>query len=100
MTILQAVLPCERLDAIVCVRRGGLIDEQFTQRYPTADLMRMDTQFDMFRALRRGDCNVAATQLGTFEVFQRTSAVNGDCRLNWQGRVVSVLPRYVHTTSL
>jgi hypothetical protein len=82
----------------VCIQRGAVLDEFFSAKYPGLQLVRKESEHEMFEALSlswfggQGGCGVVATNLGTFELYQSQKASNPDCSLTSEKRVISRLP--------
>jgi Ligand-gated ion channel len=82
----------------VCIQRSSAMDEFVTKKYPDMNLIRKDTEQEMFLALRdswyRGGagCGVAVTNLNTFELYQGQSDTNWDCAMYSEKRTVFSLP--------
>ena len=89
---IESIDEAVQLKAPVCIQAAGIEDETLTARYPTINLVRKTTQEEVFQALLNGDCLIAATQASAFEVHQRNADINVDCRLNWVGHVVHIIP--------
>ena len=82
----------------VCVMRSSVMDEFVTQRYPDMIVIRKDSEQAMFDALRlpwynsNQGCGAVITIKGTFETYRSNKAVNWDCSLTTENRVIKSLP--------
>lgn len=76
----------------LCLPGGVALDEYLTTNYPDGNFVRKKTEYDALLALFDGECQVASIAQSSYDVFRRTSAVNGDCSLSWFGRVEQIVP--------
>lgn len=79
-----------RREVPICVNRYAAQDTYITEKYPSANLIRIDGQEELFTALREKRCDVVATQRFVFEQFSRRS-VNSDCLLRTSGIAQSIV---------
>ena len=83
----QAVL----LRAPICIQARVNIDDYLSYKYPEAVLVRRETNEEIFQSLKRGDCSVAVMAASDYEQYSRNSEINGDCALQWSGKVESIV---------
>lgn len=81
----------------VCVQRFSVMDDVISRKYPGMNLIRKETEGQVFEALRGSlfgspGCSVALTNYGTFQIYQGNKDVNYDCSLTTEKRVVQSLP--------
>jgi hypothetical protein len=82
----------------VCIQRYSVMDEILSKKYPDMNIVRKETEKEIFDALRlpwygmSQGCGVALTNLGTFQLYQGNKDVNWDCSLTSEKRVVQTLP--------
>lgn len=85
-------------DATICVQQYSVTDESIRVNYPDLKVLRKVTEQQLFEALRLpvgpglGGCDAAVTNLGTYEVYSGNPAVNDDCSLTTEKRVLLNLP--------
>lgn len=84
----QAVL----MRAPICVQAKVNIDDYLTEKYPEAVLVRREKKEDIFSSLENGECSVAVMAVSEYEQYSRDTNVNGDCTLQWNGRVEQIIP--------
>lgn len=73
----------------MCVLEGSTADILVTRAHPTAKLVRKDISEGMkevFLGVTRGECILALTTAGSWDVFQHRKAINGACKMVWVGR--------------
>ena len=93
-TIEEALLTSTPL----CVQRGAVIDDLLTDKYPELNLVRKDTEGEMFDGLGlgwysgKGGCGALLTNLGTYDVYRTQDSTNADCSLASDQRVLMSLP--------
>jgi Ligand-gated ion channel len=82
----------------VCLQRFSVMDDVIAKKYPEMNLVRKDTEREIFDALRlpheggQGGCRATLTNLGTFAVYQGNREVNYDCTLTSERRVIQQMP--------
>jgi hypothetical protein len=82
----------------VCIQRFSVMDDIVSKKYPEMNIVRKETEQGIFDGLRnewyggKEGCGVALTNLGTFQLYQGRQAVNPDCALTTEKRVVRQLP--------
>lgn len=85
-----------RNDATVCVQKNGVIQSILQKDYPTLRMVPKETETDIYASLRipasQGGCDAAAHQFNTFQIYEKSAAVNYDCSLDSEKRVVRIVP--------
>lgn len=80
----------------VCIQRFSVMDDVIAKKYPDMNLVRKDTEKELFDGLRRpwdnGGCGAALTNLGTFALYQGNQDVNYDCTLTSERRMIQYMP--------
>jgi len=82
----------------ICIQRYSVMDEVISNKYPDMNIVRKETEQEIFDALRldwygsEQGCGVALTNLGTFDLYQGNKEVNWDCTLVSEKRVIQHLP--------
>jgi hypothetical protein len=84
----QAVL----LKVPICIQARVNIDDYLSYKYPEAVLVRRENNEEIFQSLHRGECSVAVMAVSEYEQYSRNSKINGDCSLQWSGKVESIIP--------
>ena len=88
----QAIALQQRL----CIWRSSGTDVAVTNTYPayaTSEYVhRSDSTLGLFQDLRDGKCDIAVTEVSTWDVFSTDERVNGDCGLSWIGRPFQSIP--------
>lgn len=79
----QAVL----MRAPICVQERVNIDDYLSEKYPDAVLVRKPSKMALHSSLKAGECAVAVVPVSEYDQFSRYSVVNGDCSLQWSGRI-------------
>jgi hypothetical protein len=76
-----------RLNYPLCVWSTTAEDTIVSGAYPQAKIVRKTEYVDIYNGIRQADCRFAITAVSDWESYEQRSQVNGDCRLNWIGRV-------------
>ena len=80
----------------MCVWRSTPTDVSISSSYPAyaegGNWRRFDDQKDIFRSLRTGDCEIAVTEVSSWDTFQYDEELNYDCSLEWIGRPYRTVP--------
>ena len=74
-----------RRELPICVNRFAAPDIYISEKYPDANLVRIESEEELFLALRENRCGVVATQRYVFEQFKGRSSTNSDCQLRTSG---------------
>lgn len=85
-----------RRNAAVCVQGGAVIETILASKYPDLQVVPKDSEQDIFAGLRLdpedGGCQAAAHQFNTVRIYERSAAVNFDCSIDSEKRVVEIVP--------
>ena len=85
-----------RLNMKMCVWRSTPTDVSISSSYPAyaegGNWRRFDDQRDIFRSLRTGDCEIAVTEVSSWDTYQFDEELNYDCSLEWVGRPYRTVP--------
>uniref|UniRef100_A0A7S1BJZ8 Ionotropic glutamate receptor C-terminal domain-containing protein n=1 Tax=Corethron hystrix TaxID=216773 RepID=A0A7S1BJZ8_9STRA len=65
-----------------CARKGTNHQVYIAQKYPDANILPFESENGIYLALNDGRCDVALTQISTFQMFERKAKINGDCSLD------------------
>jgi Ligand-gated ion channel len=84
----------------VCIQRYTVMDDIVTRKYPDMNVVRKESEREIFDALRlpwdgigtEQGCGATLTNVGTFDNYRGTKEVNWDCSLTTEKRVVQTLP--------
>jgi Ligand-gated ion channel len=82
----------------VCIQRFSVMDDVIAKKYPEMNLVRKDTEREIFDALRQpheggqGGCRATLSNLGTFALYQGNHEVNHDCTLRSERRIIQHMP--------
>lgn len=71
----------------ICVKDSSVSDTLVTDAHPGAILVPKRIEDDIFFGVNRGECTLALTNVGTWDNYKERSVVNGNCQLDWIGRV-------------
>ena len=91
----QSVAQSVQLNRRMCVWRASQTDDSITKAFPTyASSPRFirTSQRGVYEGLRNGECEIALTEMSTWDVFQNDQEVNPDCNLQWIGRPFQNIP--------
>ena len=85
-----------RLNMNMCVWRSSQTDTRVSNKFAafasSGRLIRKNDQRGVYEGLRNGECDIAITEVSTWEIFQYDEEINGDCSLNWIGRPFVNIP--------
>lgn len=76
----------------VCIFARAREDDFITQTYPEVNLVRKETKEEVFRGLKKGECQGVITQMSSFQMYERNMEINGDCSIKWSGRTIQLGP--------
>lgn len=88
-----------RIRASICVHKGSETHETLSSTFPTAILIKMKTEGDIYWGLRNGVCLVIAINAGSWAYWEKKMSVNGDCALEWVGGIFRKAPQGFATKS-
>ena len=71
----------------MCVKDSSVSDTLVSEAHPGAILVRKKIEDDIFFGVKRGECTLAITNVGTWDNYKERSDVNGGCQMDWIGRV-------------
>jgi hypothetical protein len=74
----------------MCISGGTATEDVVSIEFPNANLVRAATDLDPFIGIQNGICNGAITTVGTWLAYRYDSSANGDCNLDWVGRIIKV----------
>ncbi|CAB9500572.1 receptor ionotropic, NMDA 1 [Seminavis robusta] len=87
--VASSLKDAKRLQIPVCVWGGTNHEEILRKKLVTTDLvMSQASEADGLRALKRGECGLAAVARDSWLTFETQSSINPDCDLEWVGREV------------
>jgi len=86
-----------RLNVPMCVWKSTQTDVTVSAQFPTyarnKELWkRRPTAHSVYEGLAAGECEIAVTEVSTWDLFRHDQTVNGDCLLQWIGRPFQALP--------
>lgn len=86
-----------RLNVPMCVWKSSQTDVSVSKQFPTYTRnrelwKRMNSAKAVYEGLASGECEIAVTEVSTWDLFQHDESVNGDCQLQWIGRPFQALP--------
>jgi hypothetical protein len=77
----------------ICLQKSVALEEYITNQYPTAVLVRKDSEAEVFQGLIQGkQCDVAVVPKYSYDTYLKNPEINSDCGLTWQGRVEQFVP--------
>lgn len=79
----------------MCVWKSSQTDASVTQKwseYAASGRLVRTSQRGVYEGLLNGDCEIAITEVSTWDVFQYDENINGDCALGWIGRPFLTIP--------
>ena len=80
----------------MCIEGGSGTHDAVKKAFPTYaasdKLVQTDGTKAVYQGLRDGDCEIAITEVSTWDVLQFDEDVNGDCSLGWIGRPFQTVP--------
>jgi hypothetical protein len=75
-----------------CVLPGASSQVLVQQRYPSARFVdQFESEDEVYLGVRKGECDLALSSVGTWNRYRGRSDVNGECSLGWIGRVFRFL---------
>ena len=89
---LESVQDAVAQRAPICLQASVALDQYITNQYPSAILVRKESEADVYRGLLQGECVVAVVPKSSHEIYLKNSEINSDCGLTWQGRVEKFVP--------
>eukprot|EP00521_Asterionellopsis_glacialis_P009223 CAMPEP_0195288304 /NCGR_PEP_ID=MMETSP0707-20130614/5023_1 /TAXON_ID=33640 /ORGANISM="Asterionellopsis glacialis, Strain CCMP134" /LENGTH=292 /DNA_ID=CAMNT_0040348155 /DNA_START=287 /DNA_END=1165 /DNA_ORIENTATION=+ len=72
----------------ICLWGGTGSAEYATSTYPQGIFVMMESEEDTILGVKRGDCQFGLTSVQSWERLESDKSINGDCNLEWVGRVV------------
>jgi hypothetical protein len=92
---IETVGDAVRLNLPLCVTGGTVADTLVSEAYSRARLVRKPVELgeeEPYLGVRRGECTLVLTTVQSWDLFQRNSKVNGDCKMSWIGRAFRFMP--------
>jgi hypothetical protein len=75
----------------ICIETATASADFMKTNYPQADLVRCDTDGDMYLALKNKECEIIVSYSNLFEQYELKLEYNPNCNLVWEGRQVHEL---------
>ena len=76
----------------LCVYKDTAADDLVSQEFPYANLVRKETEEEIYKGVVEGDCAIALTPDSSWEFWQRKQETNPECALEWIGRTFKQRP--------
>jgi len=83
----KSVSDAVRLGMPICVIRSTAGDKILSKAFPSARLVRVRDEPDVYLGVKAGMCSFGLSSVGQWEEFEGRRDINGDCDLAWVGRV-------------
>ena len=84
---IQTLDDAVRMQVPICVWATTGTDSTITQAFPNGRIVRKPTSKEVFQGVISGECRVAATELTSWDYWKGNLEVNGECQLDWIGRI-------------
>ena len=79
----------------MCVWKASATDDAVTAAFPnyaSSGRLVRTSQRGVFEGVRTGVCDIALTEVTSWEIFQQDATINGDCSLTWVGKPFVNIP--------
>lgn len=85
----------------LCVLRGGAVNDTIYRNFNTTkpNVVGYDTTEEQLQAVETGGCDLAITEVYSWEFWERQASVNGNCDLAWIGKAYKFVPAGFATIS-
>lgn len=85
----------------LCVLTGGAVNDTIYRNFGmnSPNVVGFDSTEDQFQGLNAGKCDLAVTEVYSWEYWERQSNVNSNCNLEWIGKAYKFIPAGFATIS-
>eukprot|EP00977_Amphora_coffeiformis_P001030 scaffold220_cov169-Amphora_coffeaeformis.AAC.10 len=92
---IESIQQAVQLDKTMCVWKASGTEDAVVKafsQYASSGKLKRTSQRGVYEGLKSGECDIAITEVSSWDVFQANEEINGDCSLAWIGRPFQNVP--------